>query len=103
MFIDPAGKFVMFARFDTILTANMCIGGDPVLFLQVDDTVLGNSGRTFSDVTATHVNMVLFGKMNVIQTLGNHAAKIMAGCDDNTRPLSTPSNYNVAFLTINTS
>jgi hypothetical protein len=43
---------------------------------------------------------VLFGKMNVAQTAGNHTAKVMVGCSDSTAPQSTPSHYNVAFATI---
>ena len=100
IYLDQAGKYAMFARFDTTLTANMCAGGDPVLFLSTDGTVLAKSARTFLDSGSTWDNFVLFGKMNVAQAAGNHTARIMAGCSNSTAPLSTPTHYNVAFLTI---
>ena len=102
IYLDQAGKYAMFARFDTTLTANMCAGGDPVLFLSTDGTVLAKSARTFLDSGSTWDNFVLFGKMNVAQAAGNHTARIMAGCSNtpSTTPLSTPTHYNVAFLTI---
>ena len=100
IYLDQVGKFAMFARFDTTLTANMCAGGDPVLFLSTDGTVLAKSARTFLDSGSTWDNFVLFGKMNVAQAAGNHTARIMAGCSNSTAPLSTPTHYNVAFLTI---
>ena len=100
IYLDQAGKYAMFARFDTTLTANMCAGGDPVLFLSTDGTVLAKSARTFLDSGSTWDDFVLFGKMNVAQAAGNHTARIMAGCSDSTAPLSTPTHYNVAFLTI---
>lgn len=100
IYLDQAGKFAMFARFDTTLTANMCTGGDPVLFLSVDGTVLAKSARTFSDVGSAWDGFVLFGKMNVAQAAGNHTARVMAGCSNSTAPVSTPTHYNVAFLTI---
>ncbi|MFM7553660.1 MAG: collagen-like protein [Actinomycetota bacterium] len=98
--IDQAGKFAMFARLDTSLTANMCSSSDPVLFLSVNGTVLAKSGRTFQDGGSQWYGLVLFGKMNVAQTAGNHTARVMAGCSNGTAPLSTPTHYNVAFLTI---
>ena len=100
IYLDQAGKYAMFARFDTTLTANMCAGGDPVLFLSTDGTVLAKSARTFLDSGSTWDNFVLFGKMNVAQAAGNHTERIMAGCSNSTAPLSTPTHYNVAFLTI---
>ena len=100
IYLDQAGKYAMFARFDTTLTANMCAGGDPVLFLSTDGTVLAKSARTFLDSGSTWDDFVLFGKMNVAQAAGNHTARIMAGCSNSTTPLSTPTHYNVAFLTI---
>lgn len=100
IYLDQAGKYAMFARFDTTLTANMCAGGDPVLFLSTDGTVLAKSARTFLDSGSTWDDFVLFGKMNVAQAAGNHTARIMAGCSNSTAPLSTPTHYNVAFLTI---
>ena len=100
IYLDQAGKYAMFARFDTTLTANMCAGGDPVLFLSTDGTVLAKSARTFLDSGSTWDDFVLFGKMNVAQAAGNHTARIMAGCSDTAAPLSTPTHYNVAFLTI---
>ena len=102
IYLDQAGKYAMFARFDTTLTANMCAGGDPVLFLSTDGTVLAKSARTFQDSGSTWDDLVLFGKMNVAQAAGNHTARIMAGCSNtpSTTPLSTPTHYNVAFLTI---
>ena len=100
IYLDQAGKYAMFARFDTTLTANMCTGGDPVLFLSTDGTVLAKSARTFLDSGSTWDGLVLFGKMNVAQAAGNHTARIMAGCSNSTAPLSTPTDYNVAFLTI---
>lgn len=100
VYLDQAGKFAMFARFDTTLTANMCTGGDPVLFLSVDGTVLAKSARTFSDAGSAWDGFVLFGKMNVAQAAGNHTARVMAGCSNSTAPVSTPTHYNVAFLTI---
>lgn len=100
IYLDQAGKYAMFARFDTTLTANMCAGGDPVLFLSTDGTVLAKSARTFVDSGSTWDDFVLFGKMNVAQSAGNHTARIMAGCSNSTAPLSTPTHYNVAFLTI---
>ncbi len=101
IYLDQAGKYAMFARFDTTLTANMCAGAaTPVLFLQVDGTVLAKSGRTFADGGSQWDGFVLFGKMNVAQTVGNHTARVMAGCTDNSAPSSTPTHYNVAFLTI---
>ena len=100
IYLDQAGKYAMFARFDTTLTANMCAGGDPVLFLSTDGTVLAKSARTFLDGGSTWDDLVLFGKMNVAQAAGNHTARIMAGCSNSTAPLSTPTHYNVAFLTI---
>ena len=100
IYLDQAGKYAMFARFDTTLTANMCAGGDPVLFLSTDGTVLAKSARTFLDSGSTWNGFVLFGKMNVAQAAGNHTARIMAGCSNSTAPLSTPTHYNVAFLTI---
>ena len=90
----------MFARFDTTLTANMCDGGDPVLFLSTDGTVLAKSARTFLDNGPELDGFVLFGKMSVPQAAGSHTARIMAGCSNSTAPLSTPTHYNVAFLTI---
>lgn len=100
IYLDQAGKYAMFARFDTTLTANMCAGGDPVLFLSTDGTVLAKSARTFLDSGSQWDGFVLFGKMNVAQAAGNHTARIMAGCSNSTAPLSTPTHYNVAFLTI---
>ena len=102
IYLDQAGKYAMFARFDTTLTANMCAGGDPVLFLSTDGTVLAKSARKFLDNGSTWDGLVLFGKMNVAQAAGNHTARIMAGCSNtpSTTPLSTPTHYNVAFLTI---
>ena len=100
IYLDQAGKYAMFARFDTTLTANMCAGGDPVLFLSTDGTVLAKSARTFLDSGSTWDDFVLFGKMNGAQAAGNHTARIMAGCSDTAAPLSTPTHYNVAFLTI---
>ena len=100
IYLDQAGKYAMFARFDTTLTANMCTGGDPVLFLSTDGTVLAKSARRFLDSGTQWDGLVLFGKMNVAQAAGNHTARIMAGCSNSTAPLSTPTDYNVAFLTI---
>ena len=100
IYLDQAGKYAMFARFDTTLTANMCTGGDPVLFLSTDGTVLAKSARRFLDSGSQWDGLVLFGKMNVAQAAGNHPARIMAGCSNSTAPLSTPTDYNVAFLTI---
>jgi hypothetical protein len=101
IYLDQAGKYAMFARFDTTLTAAMCAGAaDPVLFLSTDGTVLAKSARTFLDSGSTWNGFVLFGKMNVAQAAGNHTARIMAGCSNSTAPLSTPTHYNVAFLTI---
>ena len=100
IYLDQAGKYAMFARFDTTLTANMCAGGDPVLFLSTDGTVLAKSARPFVDSGSQWDGFVLFGKMNVAQAAGNHTARIMAGCSNSTAPLSTPTHYNVAFLTI---
>ena len=100
IYLDQAGKYAMFARFDTTLTANMCASGDPVLFLSTDGRVLAKSARKFLDIGSTWDDFVLFGKMNVAQAAGNHTARIMAGCSDSTAPLSTPTHYNVAFLTI---
>lgn len=100
IYLDQAGKYAMFARFDTTLTANMCTGGDPVLFLSTDGTVLAKSARRFLDSGSQWDGLVLFGKMNVAQAAGNHTARIMAGCSNSTAPLSTPTDYNVAFLTI---
>lgn len=100
VYLDQAGKFAMFARFDTTLTADMCTGGVPVLFLSVDGTVLAKSARTFADNGSTWDGLVLFGKMNVAQAVGNHTARVMAGCSNSTAPVSTPTHYNVAFLTI---
>lgn len=100
IYLDQAGKYAMFARFDTTLTANMCLGGDPVLFLSTDGTVLAKSARRFLDSGSQWDGLVLFGKMNVAQAAGNHTARIMAGCSNSTAPLSTPTQYNVAFLTI---
>ena len=100
IYLDQAGQYAMFARFDTTLTANMCAGGDPVLFLSTDGTVLAKSARTFLDGGSTWNGFVLFGKMNVAQAAGSHTARIMAGCSNGTAPLSTPTHYNVAFLTI---
>ena len=100
IYLDQAGKYAMFARFDTTLTANMCFGGDPVLFLSTDGTVLAKSARRFLDSGSQWDGLVLFGKMNVAQAAGNHTARIMAGCSNSTAPLSTPTHYNVAFLTI---
>ena len=101
IYLDQAGKYAMFARFDTTLTANMCAGvEDPVLFLSTDGIVLAKSARTFLDNGSTWDDLVLFGKMNMAQAAGNHTARIMAGCSNSTAPLSTPTHYNVAFLTI---
>ena len=100
IYLDQAGKYAMFARFDTTLTANMCTGGDPVLFLSTDGTVLAKSARTFLDNGSQWRGLVLFGKMSVAQAAGNHTARIMAGCSNGSAPLSTPTDYNVAFLTI---
>ena len=100
IYLDQAGKYAMFARFDTTLRADMCDGGDPVLFLSTDGTVLAKSARRFLDSGSQWDGLVLFGKMNVAQAAGNHTARIMAGCSNSTAPLSTPTNYNVAFLTI---
>ena len=101
IYLDQAGKYAMFARFDTTLTADMCLGvEDPVLFLSTDGRVLAKSARKFLDNGSTWDNFVLFGKMNVAQAAGNHTARIMAGCSNSTTPLSTPTHYNVAFLTI---
>ena len=100
IYLDQAGKYAMFARFDTTLTANMCTGGDPVLFLSTDGTVLAKSARRFLDSGSQWDGLVLFGKMNVAQAAGNHTARIMAGCSTGLAPLSTPTDYNVAFLTI---
>lgn len=101
VYLDQAGKFALFGRLDTTLQATMCAGAaDPVLFLQVDSTVVAKSGRTEPDTGLQLENVVLFGKMNVSQTAGNHTAKIMAGCSNGTAPATTPSHYNVAFLTI---
>ena len=100
IYLDQAGKYAMFARFDTTLTANMCAGGNPVLFLSTDGTVLAKSARTFLNSGSTWDGLVLFGKMNEAQAAGNHTARIMAGCSNSTTPLSTPTHYNVAFLTI---
>ena len=101
IYLDQAGKYAMFARLDTTLAVNICAGAaTPVLFLQVDGTVLAKSGRTFADVGSQWDGFVLFGKMNVAQTVGNHTARVMAGCTDNSAPSSTPTHYNVAFLTI---
>jgi hypothetical protein len=92
---------VLFARLDTTLAAAVCAGAaNPVLFLQIDGTVVAKSGRTFADAGSTWDDLVLFGKMNVAQTAGNHTAKVMVGCSDSTAPQSTPSHYNVAFATI---
>ena len=101
IYLDQAGKYAMFARLDTTLAVNICAGAaTPVLFLQVDGTVLAKSGRTFADGGSQWDGFVLFGKMNVAQTVGNHTARVMAGCTDNSAPSSTPTHYNVAFLTI---
>jgi hypothetical protein len=100
IYLDQAGKYAMFARFDTRLTVDMCAGGDPVLFLSTDGTVLAKSARTFQDGGSQWDGFVLFGKMNVAQAAGSHTARIMAGCSNSTAPLSTPTHYNVAFLTI---
>ena len=101
IYLDQAGKYAMFARFDTTLTANMCAGReDPVLFLSTDGIVLAKSARRFLDNGSQWDGLVLFGKMNVAQAAGNHTARIMAGCSNSTAPLSTPTDYNVAFLTI---
>ena len=99
--LDQAGKFALFARLDTTLQAAMCAGAvDPVLFLQVDGTVVAKSGRTEADSGVNLEGLVLFGKMNVAQTAGSHTAKVMAGCSNGSAPATTPTHYNVAFLTI---
>lgn len=99
--LDQAGKFALFARLDTTLQAAMCAGAvDPVLFLQVDGTVVAKSGRTEADTGVNLEGLVLFGKMNVAQTAGSHTAKVMAGCSNGSAPATTPTHYNVAFLTI---
>ncbi|MBM3681476.1 MAG: hypothetical protein FJW81_09215 [Actinobacteria bacterium] len=79
----------------------MCAGAtSPVLFLSVDGTVVAKSGRTFADAGSTWDALVLFGKMNVSQAAGSHTARVMAGCSDGSAPLSTPTHYNAAYLTI---
>lgn len=101
VYVDQAGKLMVFGRLDTTLTAGMCAGvANPVLFLQVANNVVAKSGRTFSDGGVTLEDMVLFGKLNVDVSAGYQSVYVKAGCSDNSAPASTPTHYNVAFATI---